>query len=191
MSACGRHPCPSGGPGRVRPARTGAGAGFSLPEVIVALTILAVLLAAVGVATHAVMAAYAENAKIAEVTQAARVVLHRVIAEVRTADAVDSALHRISIIPPANPDGLTEIRYELDSGTLYCARTAGGSTTTHPLISSGGSVEVQSFSISRQTDLDGEGVTYTKSLTAKLGLKVGENRFDVTASACPRRNLTF
>ena len=158
---------------------------------LIALAILALLLAALALAMHGVMQAYTENAKIAEVTQTARVVLHRIIGEVRTADAIDSAAQRISIIPPANGEGVTEIVYEFLGGALQCTRTIGGAPVTNELVSSDGSVRVEGFSISRETALDGEGVTYTKSLTAVLALRVGGNGFQVTASACPRRNITF
>lgn len=175
----------------LRTRQTRASAGFTLAEMLIALAILALLLSALALAMHGVMQSYTENAKIAEVTQTARVVLHRIIGEVRTADAIDSASQRISIIPPANDDGVTEIVYELLGGALQCTRTISGSPVTNELVSSDGSVRVESFSISRETDLDGEGVTYTKSLTAVLALRVGDNAFHVTASACPRRNLTL
>ena len=179
------------GAARCGPHRARAAGGFTVSEVLVSLVILALLLAAITVATHGVMHSYGENAKIAEVTQAARVVLQRLVREVRTADAIDSGSHEIGIIPPPNDDGLTQIVYELSDGALRCSRTVDGSTVTRDFISSDGSVRVESFNISRETDVDDEGLTYTKSLTAVLGLRVGENTFEVTASACPRRNLEY
>jgi len=166
-------------------------AGVSLVEMMLALAVMAALLAAVAVAMQGVFQAYNENQKIAEVTQVARAVLHRMMKEVRTADGVDSASQRISIIPPANGAGVTAIEYELVSGTLYYRQTVGGVETSEPLIAADGDVQVTAFNVSRQTDLDGEGVSYTKTLTAELALTVGENPFQVTASVCPRRNISF
>lgn len=175
--------------------RTPGAAGFSVPEMLIALAILAMLLAAIALATHGMMQSYTENVKIAEVTQAARVVLHRIIGQVRSAEAVDSAAQRISIIPPDNDEGISLIVYELVAGELRCSRTINGSPETHVLIPSDGSVQVEDFSISRETEtaVDGEGLTYTytRSLTAILGLRVGDNALEITASACPRRNLEY
>ncbi len=164
---------------------------FTVVEMLIALSIMALLLAALALATHAAFQSCAENAKIAEVTQAARVVLHRIVTEVRTADAVLGETGRIRIIPPENDQGLTEIRYELTDSALYCRRVVNGHTTSVVLVPADGAVCVEGLGISRETDVDGEGVTYTKSLTAELALRSGDNVFRVSASACPRRNLGF
>ena len=97
----------------------------------------------------------------------------------------------LSIIPPANGEGLTEIEYVLDEGVLYCHRTVNGDQVTEPFISSDGSVQIEQFTVTRETAVDGEGLTYTKSVTAGLGVRSGANTFHVTASACPRRNLSY
>jgi hypothetical protein len=153
--------------------------------------IIAALLTAVAVATHAVLLNYAENTEIAEVVQAARVVLYRMMSEVRTAEAIDSDYQRLSIIPPANGDGITQVEYELADGVLYYRRTVSGSTSSYTLISSSDAVQVDTFTVSRETAVDGEGMTYTRSVTARLAMRSGNNVFPVTASACPRRNLPY
>ncbi len=182
--------CRSAGP-PARPRHRRMRCGFTVPEMLIALVIVALLLAALALAIQGVMQSYNENSKIAEVTQAARVVLNRMIREVRTADAVDSTSQRISIIPPANGEQVTQIVYELVDGELVCTRTVAGTPEGHVLLASGDSVQVDSFNVSRQTAVDGEGLTYTESLTAVLGLRVGSNAFRVTATACPRRNMLF
>jgi len=182
-----RHPKQSAELGR----RWGQRPGVTLPELLISLALLAMLLLAVAVAMQGVCVGYAENRRIAEVTQTARVVLHRMMKEVRTAEAIDSAPQRISIIPPDNEDGLTAIEYQLVDGTLYYRQTVNGTESSHPIISSAGEVQIDDFQVSRETAIDGEGLTYTKTLTAKLSLKVGANPFRVTASACLRRNLTY
>lgn len=164
---------------------------FTIAEMLIALAILAVLLAAVAVAFHGSLMSYAENQKIAEVVQASRVLLQRIMTEVRTAEAIDTDSQRISIIPPLNGEGLTEIEYVLDGEVLYCRRTINGDQVTEPFISSDGPVRIDQFDVTRETDVDGEGLTYTKSITASVGLRSGENAFQVTASACPRRNLAY
>lgn len=188
ISAGGSRFCPAR---RLSGGRAGIAPGFTLVEVLIAMVILAMLLAAIALATKAAMHGYTENAKIAEVTQTSRVVLHRIMREIRTADAVTSGPQAVSIIPPENAEGISQIEYELHEGTLYCRRTVAGSEESVELVSSEGSVQVQDFSISRETGIDGEGLSYTKSVTARMALRVGENTFNVTASACPRRNLEF
>ena len=166
--------------------------GFTIVEMLLALAILAVLLSAVAVAMYASLHNYGENTEIAELTQAARVVLNRMMSEVRTADAVDSASQRVTIIPPQPDSGnVTEIEYELDGGVLYCRRTVSGVQTSESLIASDEDVEVTGFTVTRETGINGEEVEYTKSVTATLDLKSGDNTFSVTASACPRRNMTY
>ncbi|MCK4625801.1 MAG: type II secretion system protein [Phycisphaerae bacterium] len=166
--------------------------GFTIVEMLMALAILAVLLSAVAVAMHAGLHNYGENTEIAELTQTARVVLNRMMSEIRTADAVDSASQRVTIIPPQpDPGNLTEVEYELDGGVLYCRRTVSGVQTSESLIASNEDVEVTGFTVTRETDIDGEEVEYTKSATAQLDLKSGDNTFSVTASACPRRNMDY
>ena len=165
--------------------------GFTIVEMLMALTILAILLSAVAVAMHASLKNYGENTKIAELTQASRVVLNRMMSEIRTTDGVDSASQRVTIIPPTNPEGLTEIEYELNGGVLYCRRTVSGVQTSESLIASDEEVQVTGFSIVRETGIDGEGLTYTKSVTTRMDLESGGNTLSVTASACPRRNLAY
>ncbi len=165
--------------------------GFTIVELLVAVAIMAALLASVAVAMHACLVSQRQNVQIAGTVQAARVVLHRMMSEVRTAEAVDSGSQRVSIIPPANAENVTEIEYELTGGTLYLRRTVGGVQMSQALIAYGEDVQVEQFTVSRETDQDDQGVTYTKSLTVDLTLRSGSNRFLVVASACPRRNQPY
>jgi len=166
--------------------------GFTIVEMLMALAILAMILSAVAIAMHASLQNYGENMEIAELTQTARVVLNRMMSEIRTADAIDSASQRFTIIPPQpDPGNLTEIEYVLDGGVLYCCRTVSGTQTTEPLIASDEDVQVTGFTITRETDIGGDDIEYTKSVTVQLDLESGGNIFSVTRSACPRRNLEY
>jgi hypothetical protein len=112
--------------------------------------------------------------------------------DIRMADGVDVTGQRLSIAPTANPDGITDIQYELLNGTLYYRRTIGGTQTTVEMIRSDESVKIDSFAFTRQTGVEDDGTTiYTKVLTATLGMRSGDNRFDVTASVCPRRSIQW
>jgi prepilin-type N-terminal cleavage/methylation domain-containing protein len=165
--------------------------GFTIVEMLVAVAILAMLLTSVAVALHGSLVSYRENEKIAETMQVARVVLNRLVSEVRTADAVESDSQRVTIIPPVNPEHVTEMEYELDGGVLYYRRVVMGTEESQAFISSDENVQVEAFNVTRETDVDGEGVTYTASLTVQLILRSGANCFPLTASACPRRNQEY
>ncbi len=165
--------------------------GFTIIEMLVAVAIVAMLLATVAVALHGSLVSYRENEKIAETVQVARVVLNRLVSEVRTADAVEYGPQRVTIIPPVNSEHVTEIEYELNGGVLYYRRVVMGTEESQAFISSDENVQVESFNVTRETDVDGEGVTYTTSLTVQLILRSGANIFPLTASACPRRNQEY
>ena len=73
---------------------------FTVAEMIMALVITALLLAAVAAAMHATMYSYKENEQIASVTQTARSILGRMSTDIRTAQAIDYTDGLLSIIPP-------------------------------------------------------------------------------------------
>jgi type II secretory pathway pseudopilin PulG len=169
--------------------RPGGAAAFTVVELLIAVAIMAMLLAAVAVAMQGVLQCYGENGKIADVTQAARVVLHRMTMEIRTANEASTSSTRISIIP-ADP-AVSEIVYELINGTLYRRQTVSGVTSSSELISAGGQVQVTSLNLSKVNGVDGHGVSYTKSVTVKLTLRVDNSTLPVTASASLRRNMDY
>lgn len=167
--------------------------GFTIVEMLLAVCILAVLMASVAVAFHGSLVNYRENEKIARTIHVARVVLDRLMADIRTADGVEADLQRVTIVPPVNPEQITQIEYELSGGVLYYRRVVAGVEEEEPFISSDDDVQVVSFGpiLPPQTDEDDEGTTYITSLTVKLVLQAGANRFSLTASACPRRNQEY
>ncbi len=165
--------------------------GFTIVELLLAVAIMAMLLASVAIAMQAALASYRENEKIAEVMQVSRAVLNRMTSDIRSAEAIDIGSQRVNIIPPANPESITEIEYELVGGALVHRQTINGSEVTQTFVSSDENLQIQEFSITRETALDGEGLTYTKSVTINMTLNSGGNTFRLTASACPRRNQAF
>lgn len=167
------------------------GSAFTVMEALLALTILGLLLAAVAMSMQAGMKNYGENEKIAQLIQTSQVVLNRMMSEIRTAQAVDTDTQRISIIPPENDDGLTNIEYELVDGVLYYRQTINGEQTSQALISSDDVAKVVSFTVSRETAIGEDDLIYTRSVTAALELQAGDNQFTITASACPRRNMDY
>jgi prepilin-type N-terminal cleavage/methylation domain-containing protein len=164
--------------------------GFSLVEVLIALALLAAILTAVAAAIQASLQSYRDNETITEATQTARSCLARMMREVRTADEVDSTSTSLTIIPPLDGSGLTQIQYELSGGALYYRRTVGGATTSQALLATTDDVRISSFNISRVTGTSG-GTPYTKSVTVRIGLSADGQSFYTTASASLRRNQEY
>jgi len=165
--------------------------GFGLIELLLSLAIMAMLLAAVSAAIHTSLKSYQENQKIAAVTQSARSILDRMMRDVRTAAAVDSAATELTIIPPDDGSGLEQLKYDFTGGVLYYRRTVSGQTTSHVLLGSGDEVTVSDFTVTREVGQDWQGTPCTKSITASLSLAAGGYTFSVTASAAPRRNQLY
>jgi len=166
-------------------------AAFTIIEVLLSLAILAILLSAVALSMQGGVECFDENEEISQLIQTSQVVLNRMMSEIRTAQAVDTDTHWIGIIPPENDDGITNIEYELVDGVLYYRQTINGEQTSQELISSDDVAKVVSFTVSRETAIGEDDLIYTKSVTATLKLQAGDNRFTITTSACPRRNMSY
>ena len=164
---------------------------FSLAELLLALALSAMLLAAVSVAMDASFTSYDQNDRIADSTQTARAILGRMANDIRTAAAVTTGAGTISIIPPANAQGLTLIVYVFANGALTMNRTVNGVVTACPLLDKTGDVQLSGFTVISTQGLDSDSVPCTRSVTAHLIMTDGNQQFAVTASASPRRNQTF
>src|SRR5512133_3600121 len=102
-------------------------AGFTLIEMLMALAITAVLMTAVGVAMQSMITSQAENADIASVTQMSRVVLSRMMNDIRNSEDISMpSSQTLSITPTTNSQGITQMTYTMSAGALYCAQTAAG-----------------------------------------------------------------
>jgi len=165
--------------------------GLTILEMLISLAILAVLMVAIGTAAQGVLHSHVENRKISRLAQTARVVLGRVLDDVRTADAIDADEQRITIVPPDNYEHVEEIEYEFVDGALHYRRTIAGEQASQTLLPAGDDVQVQDFVVTRQMAQDHLGVWYTQSLTVSLTLTCGNDSLSVTGSVCPRRNMTY
>ena len=166
-------------------------AGLGLVELLLALAISAMLLTSVAIAFHTSLDAMDENQKIALATQNARVILNRMMTEVRRAEAVECVGNRVSILPPDDGSGVLLTGYELVNGTLWYRQNVGTGINTYPILTPDDGITINSFEVYATTGVDGEGVSYTQSITALLDLQVGDNRFAVTASTNPRQNIDW
>jgi len=164
---------------------------MGLVELLLALAISAMLLTSVAMAFHSSLDTMDENQKIASATQNARVVLNRMMTEVRRAEAVECTSNRVRILPPEDGSGVLLTQYELVNGTLWYCQTVAAGTNSYPILTPDDGVTINTFEINITTAVDGEGIVYTQNLTAQLDLQVGDNRFAVTASTNPRQNMDW
>lgn len=163
--------------------------GFTLIEVLLSLALTAVLLVSVAAAIKAVTEGYKENIPITEATTAARFSLSKMMRNVRTADEISTSTNRLTILPPNDGNGLTQIEYNLANGALYYSCTVGGTTTSNVLIG-GDNIQVTAFTLTPLTATMGT-ITYTKRLTATISLRIDDRDFTATSAAALRRNQEF
>ena len=159
--------------------------GFTLVEMLMALTILAVLVASVGAAFEGSLGSYSENEKIASATQLGRMILSRMMREIRTSTDLDSNASYLDITPEAtgDPGRPTRIQYQLTNGKLVRTGTVQGSDNKQDLLGGGDDdTSVETFSVLREDDAGGDPV----SVTVHLVLGVGDRTFSLTASAAVR-----
>jgi len=173
----------------MRPHRTAK--AFTLAELLLALTISALLLLAIATVMYAGLESYKQNDQLATVTQTARSVLNRMTRDIRTAEAVDYDNEVFTIIPPDDGSGITEIQYERDGEELIYRVTKNGVETTENLIASSDDVYISAFTVTEETGQDWQGYDCTKCLTIRLTLSIDGKTHSFSATARPRRNLTY
>ncbi|MHC4295081.1 MAG: PilW family protein [Planctomycetota bacterium] len=166
-------------------------AAFTLAEMLIALVILSMLMAAIATAVHASLMSYTENTKIATVTQTGRTVLNRITRDVRTAQAINYDYVKLTIIPPDDGSGITKIEYQHTGGELLYTVTKDGTPTTYTLIASDDEVQIINFLITQELGLDWQGFDCTKSITVRMELQMDNRSFTLSGTAAPRRNQIF
>ena len=188
-------------------------AGLGMIEMLIALAICAMLLTSVALAFHASLTTVEENQKISTITQSARIILHRMMAQARQADDVDfvgasqvgsiqygpdtnlrfvESLH-LGVAPPLEPGEPTDLEYEFLNGSLWYRQTLSGVQESYELIGPSDGLTITHFQIlACQVDEDKDGTwDYTRDITAEMTLQIDGNTFAVTASTNPRRNLAW
>ncbi len=164
--------------------------GFTLAELLAAVTIMAMLMAAVAGAMQACFQTYAENERIAAMTQTGRAILWRMGQELRTAKAVSYDDGLLEIIPPTGSTN-EMIEYQLVNGELIYTLTTDGNATEHKLISNTDDVKVESFTMAKTMGTDWKDRTCVKSLTTTMTLSADDNELKITSTTSPRRNLIY
>lgn len=157
--------------------------GFTLVELLLVVSILAMLMCSVGAALYASMQSYQANNESTAASQMVRSVMTRISSDVRMATDVDSTSTQLTITPPANDTGLTRIVYEMVGTTLVRHWTINGEVTTYVLIGPDSDATVDTFYVLREDDLEGNPL----SVTVRLALSVDDQSFAATSSACLRK----
>jgi prepilin-type N-terminal cleavage/methylation domain-containing protein len=150
--------------------------GFTLAEMLISLTLMAVLVAAAAVAIYAAEASHAYNSEKNELLARARGVLDRVSTDVRRASSFsipDSHTLAISF-----PGGLvhTYTYSTAGGGTLLYTETDLALVTTTPIVMT---PYVQSFTITDKAP----------ACLVQIGLKGTLSQCNVTITATPAKNL--
>ena len=162
---------------------------FTIAELIIALVITAMLLAAVAAAMHASLYSYQENEDIAFITQTARSILGRMSRDIRTAQAIDYAPGALTIIPPSGD--ISQIEYLQSEAILVYRITKATGVTSHALIGTTDEVQISSFTITDENGQDWQGLDCVKALVISVVFEIDGKQYPFTATARPRRNMVY
>jgi prepilin-type N-terminal cleavage/methylation domain-containing protein len=155
--------------------------GFTIVELLVALAIASILLAAVATAFNASIINYRENEDIFKAINSARGALLRITSQLRTADAVDptSPANECTLITASGDD----ITYQYNNGDnkLYLIDNLSGSS--YVLCEN-----VTAMTFTKTPTDDG---TDCKSVQISITVVRGNAQRKISAAAVIRRNLSW
>jgi len=154
-------------------------AGFTIAELLISLTIMALVLAAVAAAFNASVVNYRDNEDIFKTINRARQALTRITNQLRTADAVDpnAPSNQCSLITAASDD--ITYRYDNSDNKLY----VDFNSNSYVLCDN---VTAMTFMKDTATE---DSVTYVKSVQVSMTVSSGELEKTLSAAAVVRRNL--
>lgn len=168
-----------------RPRRRG---GFTVAELLLSITLLAMVLTCMGMAIHGGLFSFTLNDQLGSMSLSARSIVNRMTAEIRTSREVTLTDGVLKIYPADYANGPDEIHYYLSDGVFYYRVVEGETQSDHVLLGSGDSVSVSNFTVDLTTETEGS-TTYTVLAKVVLGLQAGDQSRTFTASAAPRQNL--
>ena len=158
--------------------------GFTLIEVMLSVTILAMLLASVAVAFQASFDGYETSQSQSLVTQTLRVMANRLASEIRTAEDVDSTATQLTITPP-DATGIDLIRYDYSNGQLTYRHTVGCVNNNYTLTGDG--ITVTAFNVVREDSLEGVPL----SVKVRVTMTHGGHTMSSTVSSVIRKNRQY
>ena len=170
-------------PGKHSSRRSVAAAGFSIVELLLALAMMSLLLAAVAVAFNASVVNYRANEDIYQTINRARQALSRITTQLRTATAVEpnSPSNTCSLI---TSDG-QNITYYFNSSDnkLYLITNDISSDPDYVLCDN-----VTAMTFTKETATE-DSLIYVKSVQISMTVNVGGVQRTLPAAAVIRRNL--
>jgi len=157
--------------------------GFTIVELLLALAITAILLAAVAVAFNASLINYRENDDIFKAINSARQALFRMTSQLRTAAAVDPAspANECTMIT-ADGDDIT-YRYDSADDTLYLVTNDDLSDDDYVLCENVPAMTFTTDTVVRESQ------TIVKSVQISMTVASGGVQRKVSAAVVVRRNL--
>ena len=157
--------------------------GFGIVELLIALAITALLLAAVAVAFNASIINYCENEDIFKAVNSARQALYRITTQLRTATAVapNSPVNECAFITAGGED----ITYRYDSGDnkLYLITNDDSSDSDYVLCDN---VSAMTFNKNTRTI---DSVTFVASVQISMTVVSGNTERTVSGAVVIRKNL--
>ena len=154
--------------------------GFVVAELLVALAIMGILLAALGAAFNASAINYRLNEDIFKAVNGARLALFRITSQVRTATSVnpDAPANECSLFT-ADGDDIT-YRYNSGDKKLYLITDSGNYVLCD---------NVTAMNFQKDWAIDEDGEPYVKSVQITATVVVGGAERAVSAAAVVRKNL--
>ena len=157
--------------------------GFTIVELLLALAIASILLAAVATAFNASIINYRENEDIFKAINSARGALLRITSQLRTADAVDpnSPANECTLITAGGDD----VTYQYNNGDnkLYLIDNLSGSD--YVLCDN-----VTAMTFAKDTVII-EGIEKVRSVQVSITVARGNAQRKISAAAVIRRNLSW
>ncbi len=157
--------------------------GFTIVELLLALAIAGILLAAVATAFNASIINYRENEDIFKAINSARGALLRITSQLRTADAVDpnSPVNECTLITAGGDD----VTYQYNNGDnkLYLIDNLSGSS--YVLCDN-----VTAMTFAKDTVII-EGIEKVRSVQVSITVTRGNAQRKISAAAVIRRNLSW
>ena len=156
---------------------------FTIVELLIAIAISAILLAAVAVAFNASIINYNENQDMFKATNSSRQALFRITTQLRTADSVDpcSPVNECSTITSDSED--ITYRYNNSDNKLYLVTNDDPSDSDYVLCEN-----VTDMTFTNDTASD-EGGIYVRSVVISMTVQSGNTQKTMAAAAVIRRNL--
>lgn len=159
--------------------------GFGIVELLIAMAITAMLLAAVAVAFNASMMNYRQNEDIFKAINSARQAMFRITTQLRTGYAVDpnSPANECSFFTAGGED--ITYRFVGAENKLYLITNDDPTDSDYVLCDN-----ITAMTFTRVTDIDpSDGLEYTQSVQIFITVEIGDAQRTVTSAAVIRRNI--